>query len=73
MFLWYRRFRRQDRELRRMLSLVDVYVTLKVIKRLWTDVDCEQAWAWATAVHLKASDNIVHIPPVPPCIKRLKR
>lgn len=45
----------------------DKLVMLSVIAT-WTDEQCRQAEAWASARHFKASDNAVRVPPTPPHI-----
>lgn len=59
-----RRFERNDQLTQDVLDFADVQVSLDEIAR-WTDKQCEQAEDWAGAVHFRASDNPVHVPPMP--------
>ena len=47
-----------------LLLLVSVHVTLRTIRK-WTPAQVEAAEKWAAACHLRASDNVVRIPPKP--------
>lgn len=47
-----------------MLALVDVLVPVEEIDG-WTDLERVNAQVWAAAVHLRAGDNVVHVPPKP--------
>lgn len=50
------------------LSLVCCDVPKRVIRK-WTPQQVELAEKWAGAVHLRASDNIVRVPPMPKFLK----
>jgi len=53
-----------SRVVREMLSLADVDVS-RVTTATWTLRQCCAAVTWAAAVHLRASDNPVRVPPRP--------
>ena len=36
----------------------------------WTDEQCQKAEEYAAAIHLRASDNIIRIPPMPEFLKK---
>lgn len=58
--------------LRDMLLLVDRPASIGQLMR-WTPNQRASAEKWAAAVHLRASDNIVRVPPEPSCVKLLGR
>lgn len=55
--------------LRDLLALVSVSVSLRNLRR-WSDEERALAEQWAAKSHLRASDNIVRVPPRPPCVSR---
>jgi hypothetical protein len=56
--------------LRDMLSLVGRKLSRSAFRQ-WTSKQRAAAEKWAAATHLRASDNPVHVPPMPACVKRL--
>ncbi len=63
-YRWEQRARITSETLADILGLVDVLVTAAEIDG-WTDLERVDAQVWATAVHLRASDNVLHVPPKP--------
>lgn len=64
-------WKRDDKATRDVLSLTGqgACVPLNAIQN-WTDWQCQQAEAWAGAVHLHASDNDdVFVPTIPPHVE----
>lgn len=57
-------WKRDDEVLSDILGLVSIEVTPAVVST-WSDEQCQQAERWAGAVHLRASDNVVRVPPKP--------
>ena len=56
--------REELRSIQDLLALVDHKVTLKEIAS-WSNDKREKVVKWAGKVHLRASDNIVRVPPKP--------
>lgn len=65
-----RSLRDEGRSLQATLALVDRRATLNQLRR-WTQGQREQASAWAWKQHLRASDNNVRVPPIPPHVAAL--
>ena len=64
-------WKRDDQATQDLIDLgSDKLAPLSVIST-WTDEQCRQAEAWASARHFHASDNIVRVPPVPPHVAAL--
>jgi len=57
--------------LRDLLALVSRRASLNAL-RSWTPNQRAAAEKWAAATHLRASDNVVRVPPMPACVKCLK-
>ena len=55
---------RSDDRLFELLQLVEREVPFDLIEG-WTDEQCQEVEAWASAVHLSASDNDVEVPQAP--------
>lgn len=53
------------RALRGLLELVSVDVPLNVIRYAWSWDERAAAEDWAVRTHLRASDNIIRVPPCP--------
>lgn len=56
--------------LRGMLGLVSKEVSVEVLSG-WTEEQRELAAKWAAKTHLRASDNIVRVPPCPEHVRKL--
>jgi len=54
-----------------ILLLVCIKVPLAHIRR-WTPKQIEAAEKWAGAMHFRASDNIIRVPPKPTFLERYK-
>lgn len=54
--------------LKSLLELVGKVAPIEAI-RAWSDEERKQAEAWASAVHLKASDNDIEVPMMPECVR----
>lgn len=52
-----------------LLLLIPIKVSLKEIRR-WTPQQVEAAEKWCAAIHLRASDNIVRVPPKPKFLEK---
>lgn len=58
------KMKRQDAVTSSLLLLVGIDAPVRLVAT-WTDDHVRDAEKWAGAVHLKASDNIVRVPPRP--------
>ena len=64
-------WKRDDQATQDLISLgSDKLAMLSVIAK-WTDEQCQQAEAWASARHFRASDNAVRVPEMPPHVAAL--
>lgn len=67
-----KKWKRDDQATQDLIELVsDKQAPLNVIVT-WTDEQCQQAEAWASARHFRASDNNNRVPPIPPHVAALE-
>jgi hypothetical protein len=57
---------RDDQATQDLLGLGSDKLAMLSVIATWTDEQCRQAEAWASARHFRASDNSNRVPPIPP-------
>lgn len=64
-------WKRDDQATADLLELGSDKIAHLHIIATWTDEQCRQAEAWASARHFRASDNAVRVPKIPPHVADL--
>lgn len=65
-------WKRDDQATQELIELgSDKHAPLSVIAA-WANEQCQQAEAWASARHFRASDNNNRVPPIPPHVAELE-
>lgn len=63
-------WKRNNRILYDLLTLVIEHSVSHYVVRSWSDKAAYEAENWAVRMHLRASDNIVSVPPVPDFLRQ---
>jgi hypothetical protein len=64
-------WKRDDQATQDLLDLGSDKLAMLGVIATWTDEQCRQAEAWASARHFHASDNAVRVPKIPPHVAAL--
>lgn len=64
-------WKRDDQATQDLLDLGSDKLAMLSVIATWTDEQCQQAEAWASARHFRASDNSNRVPPIPPHVVAL--
>lgn len=63
-------WKRNNRILYDLLTLVIEHSVSHYVVRSWSDKAAYEAETWAAKLHLRASDNILRVPPVPDFLRQ---